>query len=117
MTSMSKNVYIDKLDDKVNKYNNTYYSTNKMKPVDVQSGTYIDSGIENNYKNLKFKVGDHVRIPKYKNICTPNWTEDAFVVKKVKSIVLQTYVIEYSRENVINYLSNGEVMIILLTVG
>ena len=52
----------------INKYNNTYHSTTKIKPVDVKSSTYIDSGIENNYKNPKFKVGDHVRISKYKYV-------------------------------------------------
>ena len=43
MTSISKNVYIDKLDDIVNQYNNTNHSTNKMKPLDVKSNAYIDS--------------------------------------------------------------------------
>ena len=57
MTSISKNVYTDKLDDIVNKYNNTYHSTFKMKPVDVKSNTYINSSKEINDKNPKFKVG------------------------------------------------------------
>ena len=64
-TSVSKNVYIDKLDDILNKYNNTYHSTIKMKPVDVKSNTYIDSSKEINDKDPKFKVGDIVRISKY----------------------------------------------------
>ena len=55
-------VYIDKLYNMVNKYNNTYHSTIKMKPVDVKFRTYIDFGIENNEKNPKFKVGDHKKI-------------------------------------------------------
>ena len=55
MTSISKNVYIDQLDDIVNKYNNTYHSTIKMKPVDVESSTYIDSSKEINDKGPKFK--------------------------------------------------------------
>ena len=42
MTSISKNVYIDKLDDIVNEYNNTYHRTTKMKPVDIKDNTYID---------------------------------------------------------------------------
>ena len=67
MTSVSKNVYIDKLDDTVNKYNNTYHGTIKMKPVDVKSNTYIDYSKETNNKDPKFKVGDNVRISKYKN--------------------------------------------------
>ena len=65
MTSISKNVYIDKLDYIVNKYNNTYHSRIKMKPLDVKSSIYIDSSKEINDKGLKFKV---VRISKYKSI-------------------------------------------------
>ena len=67
ITSVSKNVYIDKLHDIVNKYNNTYQSTVKMKPVDVKSSTYIDFIKENNGKDPKFKIGVIVRISKYKN--------------------------------------------------
>ena len=65
MISVSKNVYIGKLDDIVNKYNNIYHSTIKMKPADIKSSIYFDFGIENNNKDPKFKVGDHVRVPKY----------------------------------------------------
>ena len=54
MTSVSKIVYIDQLDDIVNKYNSTYHSTTKMKPIDVN--------LEINNKNLKFKIGDIARI-------------------------------------------------------
>ena len=68
MTSTSKNVYIDKLDDIVKEYNNTYHTSIKMKPVDVKDNTYIDFKKEINNKDPKFKVGDHVRISKYKNI-------------------------------------------------
>ena len=64
MISVPKNVYIDKLDDIVNKYNNTYHSIIKMKPVDVKSNTYIDSSKEINDKNPKFKTGDIARISK-----------------------------------------------------
>ena len=82
MTSVSKNVDIDKLDDIVNEYNNTYYRTIKMKPVDV--------------KDPKFQVGDHVRISKYKNIFakgyTPNWSEEVFVIKEVKNTVPWTHI-------------------------
>ena len=60
MTSISKKVYIDKLDDIVNKYNNTYHSTIKMKLVDVKSSTYLDFGVDINDKDPKSKVGDHV---------------------------------------------------------
>ena len=97
MTSISKNVYIDKLDDIVNKYNNTYHSTIKMKPVDVKSNTYIDSSKEINNKDPKFKIGDIVRISKYKNIFAkgyvPNWSEEVFVIKKVKNTVPWIYLV------------------------
>ena len=65
MTSISKNAYIDKLDDIVNKYNNKFHSTIKMKPVDITSNTYIVSNKEINEKYSKFKIGDTVRISKY----------------------------------------------------
>ena len=68
MTSVSKNEYVDKLDDIVDEYNNTCHRTIKMKPVDVKGNTYIDFEKEVNDKDPKFKVGDHVRISKYKNI-------------------------------------------------
>ena len=67
MTSISKNVYIDKLDDIVDEYNNTYHTTIKMKPIDVKDNTYINADKEVNNKDPKFKVGDRVRISKYKN--------------------------------------------------
>ena len=88
MTLVSKNVYIDKLDGIADEYNNTYHRTNKMKPIDVEDNTYTDFEKEVNDKNPKFKVGDHVIISKYKNIFakgyTPNWSEEFFVIKKVK---------------------------------
>ena len=56
MTKISKNVYIDKLDDMVNEYNSTYHITNKMKPVDVQDNTYIDFRKEVNDEDPKFKM-------------------------------------------------------------
>ena len=68
MTSISKNVYIEKLDDIVCEYNNTYHRTIKFKPVDDKDNEYIDFEKKVNDKDPKFKVGDHVRISKYKNI-------------------------------------------------
>ena len=62
MTAISKNVYIDKLDDIVDEYNNIYHRTIKMKPIDVKDNTYTDFGKEVNDYDPKFKVGDHVRI-------------------------------------------------------
>ena len=97
MTSISKNVYIDKLDDTVDEYNNTYHTTIKMKPMDVKDNIYINTNKEINNKDPKFKVGDRARISKYKNIFakgyTPNWSEEVFVIKKVKDTVPWTYVI------------------------
>ena len=68
MTSISINLYINKLDSIVNEYNNTYHITIKMKPNDVEDNTYIDSIKEVKDKDHKFQVGDHVRNSKYKNI-------------------------------------------------
>ena len=86
ITSISKNAYIDKLNVIVNKYNNTYHTTIKMKPIDVKVNTYINTSKKVNYKNPKFKVGDYVRISKYKNIFAKgymsNWSEEVFGVDK-----------------------------------
>ena len=91
MTSISKNVCIDKLDDIVNKYNDTYHRNIKIKLVHVKSNTYIDFNEENNKESPKFKVDDHVRISKCKNIFekgyVPNWSEEVFLIKKVKNTV------------------------------
>ena len=81
----------------MNKYNNTYHTTIKMKPIDVKDNTYINTNKEINYKDPKFKVGDYVRISKYKNIFAkgymPNWSEEVFVIDKIKNTVPWTYVI------------------------
>ena len=74
LTSVLKNVYIDKLDDIVGEYNNTYHRTIKTKPVDVKDNAYIDFKKDVNDNNPKFKVGDHVRISKYKNIFAKGYT-------------------------------------------
>ena len=98
MTSLSKNMYIDKLDDIVNGYNNRKHRTTKMKPNDVKDNTYIVFGKEVNDNDPKFKVGDHVGTSKYKNIFTkgytPNWSEEVFAIKKIKNTVPWTYVID-----------------------
>ena len=148
MTSISKNVSIDKLEDIVDEYNNTYKII-KMKPIDVKDNTYIDFNKETNDKDPKFNVGDHLRISKYKNIFakgyTPNWSEEVFVISKIKNTVPCTYVIndlngeEIIRtfnkvelqntnekeiriekviiEKVISYMLNGKAMIIHLILG
>ena len=81
MTSISKIVYIDKLDDIVNEYNNTYHTTIKMKPIDVKDNTYINTGKETNDKDPKFKVGDRVRISNTKT----------FLLKATLQIGLKKY--------------------------
>ena len=94
MTATGKNVYYDVLDDAVNKYNNTKHSTIKMKPIDVGDNkrVYID---EHNEKDSRFKVGDRVRISKFKNIFakryTPNWSNEIFIVNKINDTVSYTY--------------------------
>ena len=89
VTSISRNVYIDQLDDIVNEYNNTYRRTIKMKPIDVKDNTHIDTIKKVNDKDPKFKINDHKRIWKYKNIFvkgyTPNWSEEVFVISKIKN--------------------------------
>ena len=102
MTAFSKNVYFDVLDDIVKKYNNTVHRTINMKPIDVKDNIYVDSiklhsKKKVNDKDLKLKVGDHVRISKHKNIFvkeyTPNWSEEVFISSKIKNKVPWTYVI------------------------
>ena len=91
-------MYIDNLDDIVNECKNTKHRTTKMKPIDVKDNTYIDFGKKVNDNDPKFKVGDHLRISKYKNIFakgyTPNWGEEIFVIKKIKIAVSWAYVID-----------------------
>ena len=95
MKATDKNVYYDVLDDVVNKYNNTKHRTIKMKPIDVGDNNkrvYID---EHNEKDSRFKVGDRVRISRYKNIFakgyTPNWSKEIFIVDKINDTVPYTY--------------------------
>ena len=113
MTSVSKYVYINKLNDIVGEYHNTYHRTIKMKPVDVKDNTYIDFKKEVNDKDPKFKVGNYVRISKYKNIFakgyTPNWSEGVFVVSKTNNTVPWTYVInDLNGEEIIETLYGKE---------
>ena len=97
MTAISKNVYFDVLDDIVDKYNNTVHRSIKMKPIDGSSNSYAEYNEDSNKKDPKFKVGDHARISKYKNIFakvyTPNWLEEVFVVRKIKNTVTWIYVV------------------------
>ena len=97
MASMSKNVYIYKLDGIVNKYSNKCHRTIKMKSFNVKSRTYSHFNKVNNMEDLNSKMGDHVRISKCKIIFAkgyaPNWLEEVFVIKKFKKTVLQTDVI------------------------
>ena len=85
------------LDDIVNKYNNAVHITIKMRPTYVMGDSYAEYNEDFNHRDPKFKVGDHVRISKCKNIFakgyTPNWSEEVFVISKIKNTVPWTYVI------------------------
>ena len=99
-----------------------------MKPTNVKPGTYIKYGVEHNDKDPKFKVGDHVRISKYKNIFTtgytPNWSEEVFISDlNGEEIVWKFYVKELQKtakkvrdwninQKVIDCMANGKAMII-----
>ena len=98
MISISKNVYVNRLDVIVNKYNNTYLSLIKMKPANEHPSTYVDFGNKKIMKKkTKFKTCDHVRISKYEHIFpkgyVPNLSEEVFVIKKVENPVPWTFVI------------------------
>ena len=97
MTAISKNIYFDVLNDIVNKYNNTVHRTTKMKPIEVTSNSYAEYNEDSNKKDPKFKVGDDVKISKYKHIFAkgyaPNWSEEVFIINKIKNTVPWTYVI------------------------
>ena len=97
MTAISNNVYYDAFDDIVNKYNNTVHRTIKMKLIDVTNDLFTEYNEESNKKDPKFKICDHVRISKYKNIFakgyTSNWSEEVFIVSKINNTVPWTYVI------------------------
>ena len=110
---VSKNVYIDKLDDIVNKWNNTYHSTIKMKPVDVKSNAYSNSVKKIKNIDSKFKIGDIVRISKYKNISakgyTTYWSEEVFAIKKVKNAEPKAYAInDFTREEIIGIFNENK---------
>ena len=94
MTAVSKKVYFDALGDFVDKYNNTVHRTIKMKPIGVASDSYTK---DSNVSKPKFKVGNHIRTSKYKTIFATgyaqNWSEEVFVVSKIKHTVLVTYII------------------------
>ena len=114
MTAISKKVYFDVLDDIVDKYNNTVHRTIKMKPIDVTNDSYAEYNEYFNKKDPKYKVGDHVRISKYKDIFAkgfvPNWSEEVFIVNKIKNTVPWTYTIsDLNREQIIGSIYGKEV--------
>ena len=105
MTVISKSVYSDVLDNIVNKYNNTVHRTIKMKPVDVTSHSYAEYNEDSNEKTPKFKAGNRVRISKYENIFdkayTKNWSEEVFIISKIRNTVPWTYLIsDLNGENI-----------------
>ena len=88
ITAVSKKVYFDVLDDIVNKYNNAVHRTIKIKPIDVTSGSPAEYNEDSNEKDPKFKVGDHVRISKCKNIFTKgyrqNWSQVVCQMERIR---------------------------------
>ena len=113
MTSISKTVYIDKLDDIVNECNIAYHRTIKMKLINVKDNIYINIDKEVSDKNPKFKVDDNVRLSKFKNIFakgyTPNRSEGVFVIKRIKNTVPWIYVInDLNGEEIIGTLYEKE---------
>ena len=98
MAAIQQNIYFDVLNNIVDKYNNTVHKTIKMKPIEVTDDYYAEYNEDlSNKKNSKFKVGDNVKISKYKNIFakghTPNWSEEVFIINKIKNTVLWTYAV------------------------
>ena len=102
MTAVSKKNYFDVLDYIVDKYNNTYHKIIKMKRIDVKSDSYAEYNIDSNEKDPKFKVGDHGKISKHKNIFAkgyaPDWSEEVFFISRIKNTVPWTYVISDSND-------------------
>ena len=94
---ISKNVNFVVLNDIVDEYNNTYHRTIKMKPTDVRSDSSSKYNEKSYKKDPRFKAANHVRISKYKNILAKayvsNWSEEIFVISKIKNRVPWTYVI------------------------
>ena len=95
MTTISKNVYIYVLNDIINRYNNTVHKTIKIKPIAASND--VECNEDSNKKNPKFKIGDRVKISKYKNKFAKgyvsNWSEDVFIVNEIKNTVPLTYTI------------------------
>ena len=96
MTAVSKNIYFDVLDYIFDRNNNTVHRTIKIKPIDVTGDSYADYNEDFNKKYPKFNISDHLRISTYKNVFakgyTPNWSEEVFVVTKIKNTVSWSYV-------------------------
>ena len=106
MRAVSKNVYFDVLSDIVDKYNHTYHRTIKMKPRNVTSDSYAEYSVDSEQKNPKFIIDNHVRISKHKNIFAkgyaPKWSEEVFVISKIRNTVPWTYVIsDLNGENIV----------------
>ena len=111
MTSVPKSVYIDELDDIVNKYNNTYHRTIKTQPTDVNSKTYINSSKEINDKDPKFKINNIVRISKYKNTFekdnVPNWSEEVFAIIQLVILMEKNLLERFTKNNCKKQIKEG----------
>ena len=101
MTLVSKNAYIDKLNDIMGEHDNTYHRTIKMKPIDVKDNKYIDSKKEVNDRDPKFEFGYHVKISKYKNIFAKGYTPNYMSYRNVMIIHLIAGLIKKIKYNII----------------
>ena len=102
MTAVSKNIYFDVLDYIFDRYNNTVHRTIKIKPIDVTGDSYVEYNEGSNKKDPKFKVNDHARTSKYKNIFAKGFAMEVFILNEIKNTVPWTYTIsDLSGENVI----------------
>ena len=94
ITRIGENVYFNVINDIVKKYNGSYHSSIKKKPKDVTDSVFVEYSEESNKKDPKFKIGDHVRVSKYKNTFskgyTSNWSEEIFPIRKMKNTVSWT---------------------------
>ena len=93
MAAVSKVSYFDILNDIVDKYSNTYHGAINKKPIDVKYNFYSEYSVESNEKDPEFTIGNNETISKYKNIFTSNWSEEVFVISKIKNTVSWTYIV------------------------
>ena len=88
MAAVSKNIYSDTLDDFVDKYDNTYHTTIKMKPIDVKSGLYAEYSVDSTAKDAQFKLGNRERISKNKNLFAKGYASNGSEIPCHRHMIL-----------------------------